>query len=106
MKLKASFGLGSAQSPDELDIRNFVLQFLHQQYFTPALDGPPDSITMMITGNPESLGDGKVRRATTVAIEGLGAKADILDSDPGFVAARSAAELAWRALNSEERMEL
>ena len=106
VKLKASFGLGSAQSPDERDLRDFVLQLLHQQYFKPAPDGLPDSITVMVTGSPESIGDGKMRRATNVAIEALGTKADILDSNPGFVAARGAADLAWRALSAENRMEL
>jgi hypothetical protein len=106
MELNTSFDLGSAQSPDELDIRDFFLHFLYQYYFKPAPDGPPDSITVLMAGSPESLSDGKVQRATKDVINALGAEADIMDSDPAFMAARGAAELAWRALSPDERMEL
>ncbi|KAI4654844.1 uncharacterized protein J4E78_007021 [Alternaria triticimaculans] len=94
MDLATSFDLGSAHEPDELDIQDFVLSFLYHQYYypTPHL---PDSITVMMTGSPESLSDGKARRVTKRVIEALGAKAVMVEENPSFKAARGAAELAW-----------
>ena len=56
----------------------------------------------MVTGSHESLSDGTARRPTKRIIEALGAKAEILEENPGFKAARGAAELAWRALRLDE----
>ena len=97
-----SFDLGSAHEPDELDIQDFVLSFLYHQYYYPT-PHPPDSITVMMTGSPESLSDGKARRVMKRVIEALGAKADVLEENPSFIASRGAAELAWRALKLNER---
>ncbi|KAI4910279.1 hypothetical protein J4E90_007712 [Alternaria incomplexa] len=104
MDLATSFDLGSAHEPDELDIQDFVLSFLYHQYYypTPHL---PDSITVMMTGSPESLNDGKARRVTKRVIEALGAKAEMLEENPSFKAARGAAELAWRAVKFSEGMQ-
>jgi len=105
LDLATSFDLGSGGEPDELDIQDFVLSFLYHQYYypTPHL---PDSITVMMTGSPESLNDGKARRVTKRVIEALGAKAEMLKENPSFKAARGAAELAWRAVKFSEGMQL
>ncbi|KAI4649321.1 hypothetical protein J4E93_003637 [Alternaria ventricosa] len=104
MDLATSFDLGSGGEPDELDIQDFVLSFLYHQYYYPT-PHPPDSITVMMTGSPESLSDGKARRVTKRVIEALGAKAEMLEENPSFKAARGAAELAWRALKFSEGLQ-
>jgi hypothetical protein len=105
MILKTSFSMGSDQDPAEEDIQDFVLRFLYHEYFVRLL-GAPDSVTIIITGSALGLADGKVERATKAVVEALGWKPEMLIKNPGYIAARGAAELAWRASRSEEIIEL
>jgi len=61
---------------------------------------------MMVTGSSESLGDGKAQRTTKRVIDAVGAKAEMLEENLSFIAARGAAELAWQALELNERVQL
>jgi hypothetical protein len=101
MRLATSFELGSAQQPDEVDMQDFIHRFLYREYCDLGPGRPPDTITVMISGSAESVSDGKVQRAITRVIESIGAKADMLEENPGFMAARGAAELAWRAVKRD-----
>ena len=105
MYLQMLFDLGSSRTPDEQDIRNSVLHFLYHHYNERLGRGPPN-MTVILVGDPDSVGDGKVQRATKIVLEALGAHAEVLAENSAYVAARGAAEMAWRALDHEERMEL
>jgi hypothetical protein len=106
MILKTSFNMGSNQAPAEEDIRDFILQFLYHEYIVRVGVGVPDSVTVIITGSALGIADGKVERATKAVVEALGSKPEMLIENPGYIAARGAAELAWRASRSEEVIEL
>jgi hypothetical protein len=57
---------------------------------------PPENITVLLVGDADMKA---VREVVYSAVEDEGFKVDMLEpSDPGFVTARGAAELAWRAL--------
>jgi hypothetical protein len=105
MYLAPHFELGSSRTPDEHDFHNSVLHFLYHHYNERLGRGPPN-MTVIVVGNLKSVGDGKVQRATTIVLEALSSHANILADNPGYVAARGAAEMAWRALDLDERMEL
>ncbi|KAI4662663.1 uncharacterized protein J4E79_003972 [Alternaria viburni] len=105
MYLELQFDLGSSRTPDEQDVRNSVLNFLYHHYNERLGRGPPN-MTVILVGDPESVGDGKVQRATKIVLEALGAHAEVLAENSAHVAARGAAEMAWRALDHDERMEL
>jgi hypothetical protein len=59
-----------------------------------------------LTGSTEKVSDAAFQRAIKDGIEVLGFEADILDNTSDYVSARSAAELAWRALMLHEQAEL
>ncbi|KAI4621980.1 hypothetical protein J4E80_004355 [Alternaria sp. BMP 0032] len=105
MYLDLHFDLGSSTTPDEQDVRNSVLRFLYHHYNERLKEGPPN-MTVILVGDPTSASDGKVQRATTIVLEALGAHADVLAENPAYMAARGAAEMAWRTFDVEERMEL
>ena len=67
--------------------------------------GPRDLPTAVMLGSPENRSDGKVQRATNRTIGALDADAEILEDNPSFSGARSAVELAWRALDLDELIE-
>jgi hypothetical protein len=104
--LQLSFDLGSSRSPNEFDIRDLVLQFLYHHYNERLKHGPPNPITVILSGDAYSFSDGKVQRATKTVLEAIRSRADIWAENPEYVAARGAAEMVWRALNEDERMEL
>ncbi|KAK2813713.1 hypothetical protein FQN50_000111 [Emmonsiellopsis sp. PD_5] len=96
----ASFILGSNNSQSEghaQRVKDFVLQFLRNRYLS---EGPPGLILLIMVGRPGSVGDETVQNAILDAIWQLGSKANIITSMPGYVAARGAAEFAWRAQNT------
>jgi hypothetical protein len=98
--MMSSFALGSAGGTVEADIQDFFLYFLRQHIY--CYEGScwcecPKVITVIMTGTPDSLSDGRARQAVEEAIELFGSKPEIFDSNPDFVAARGAAEMGWRA---------
>ncbi len=105
MYLAPHFELGSSRTPDEHDVRNSVLRFVYHHYNERLGRGPPN-MTVIVVGDLESVGDGKVQRATTIVLEALGSHAEVWADNPGYVAARGAAEMALRTFDLDERMEL
>jgi hypothetical protein len=104
--LEISFDLGRSRLPSELDIRDLILQFLYHHYNERLGHGPPDPITVILSGDAYSFSDGKVQRASRIVLEALHSSADIWAETPEYIAARGAAEMAWRALSDDERIEL
>ncbi|KAJ4293387.1 hypothetical protein N0V90_008670 [Kalmusia sp. IMI 367209] len=107
MDLATSFDLGNANpsEPDVFDkIRDLVTQLLSLRYGH--FPQPPKGITVIMTGRPDRVSDSAFQRAITDGIEALGFEVDLLDNNPDYIAARGAAELAWRALSLSEQAEL
>ncbi|KAH9208630.1 hypothetical protein DL95DRAFT_467520 [Leptodontidium sp. 2 PMI_412] len=87
------FSLGHIEAPRRADkIGQAVRQFLQEKYKNVGL---PDRFTAIMTGS-------KIRKEVTEAIEkaakDLGRDVEILNGEPEYIAARGAAELAWRSL--------
>jgi hypothetical protein len=72
-----------------------VRQFLQEKYKNVGL---PDKFTAMMTGS-------EIRKEITEAIQktvkDLGCDVEILNAEPEYIAARGAAELAWRSLERQ-----
>jgi hypothetical protein len=102
-QMRSLFGLGSAGHPTEADIQEFVSKFLHDElrcYEGHCHNKCPEPVTFIVTGNEESFGKEGLRailNAIAVAVEEWGSTTEIFFSNPDFVAARGAAEFAWRA---------
>lgn len=101
----ASFDLGSSNGgavPGHADhVKAFVLEHLRPLH---RFDEPkPKEFTVIMTGDPDGVGDVSVQKGIERAIEELGTTAVVLTSTSEYVAARGAAELAWRALSLEQR---
>jgi hypothetical protein len=81
------------------EVRQMIMGLLHRRYErwlgTP---GPPNVITVLLTGDPEDVDKGGLREVVKGAVEETEFEVDKFVSNPKFVAARGAAELAWRAL--------
>lgn len=88
----ASFDLGSSSQMDDhaRHVAEFVDQFLRKWYPDFLI---PGEILVIVTGNVDST----VQEAIREAVEGLVAKVELITSQSEYVAARGAAELAWRA---------
>ncbi|QKX57198.1 uncharacterized protein TRUGW13939_04306 [Talaromyces rugulosus] len=88
----ASFELGgnSQMAGHACRVAEFVDQFLRKWYQGQLI---PEEILVIITGNL----DDSVREAIQEAVKGLVAKVQLTASQSEYVAARGAAELAWRA---------
>ncbi|KAF2200639.1 hypothetical protein GQ43DRAFT_481388 [Delitschia confertaspora ATCC 74209] len=102
----ASFKLGSkavCEKYGALKVQEFVLQFLRRRY---RFLEPPQKMTVIMTGSEESVQNSEVQEAVKTAVEEMGSAADMLTSLPEYIAARGAAELAWRAQVQDERMDL
>ena len=87
------FSLGYIEVPRRADkIGQAVRQFLQEKYKNVGL---PDKFIAIMTGS-------KIRKEVTEAIEkaikDLGCDVEILNREPEYIAARGAAELAWRSL--------
>lgn len=97
----ASFDLGSSNGREDghtTSVKAFVFEYLSLRY---PYQPQPKEIMVIMTGSPESVGDVAVQKAIEAAVEELGSTANMLTSMPEYVAARGAAELAWRALSFE-----
>lgn len=98
-RVVASFELGSKVTvgPEKLLlIRDLVMKFLRKEYpYRPT--EPGESIKVIMTGNAGSVSNIEVQKAIENAVIELGWTADMTTSLPEYVAARGAAELAWRA---------
>lgn len=86
----ASFELGSNSQMDKhaYHVAEFVNQFLREWDFL-----IPGEILVIITGNI----DDTIQEAIREVVKGLVAKVELITSQSEYVAARGAAELAWRA---------
>jgi hypothetical protein len=89
----ADFSLGHMEVPGLADkIGQAVRQFLQEKYRRVGL---PVKFTTIMTGS-------KIRKEVTEAIEkaikDLGCEVEMLNAEPEYIAARGAAELAWRSL--------
>ena len=106
--IRTSFDLGSRSSATGEQVRNFVLEYLRKVYigYTKRLWVFPEEITVIMTGSRDSVGHEEIRIAIADAFSLFGTRAKMLYSDPEHVAARGAAEIAWRALPRDEIMEL
>ncbi|KAH7078085.1 hypothetical protein BKA63DRAFT_279190 [Paraphoma chrysanthemicola] len=106
--LRTSLAMGSDHSPDEIEIRNHVIEFLWDEYLIREPDDgrAPETVTVLITGSSKSLADGRLQNATRTAVDLLHSRIEMFSHNPEYIAARGAAELAWRALKSEENGEL
>jgi hypothetical protein len=100
--MNSSFALGSANCVAEEDIQSFVLHFMRQ--YISCYDGcypcHCPMVTIIMTGNPESFRDGKTRSAIDSALKELESPAEMFTSNPEYVAARGAAQLAWYGSSS------
>jgi hypothetical protein len=95
----ASFEFGSdyARARDHVGrIQRLVHKVLWDRLRVRGL--PPDPILVIMTGDRRSLRDRIVQRATIAAVKELKCRCTIVATLPETVAARGAAELAWRAL--------
>jgi hypothetical protein len=61
---------------------------------------------IVIQWSAESVAHDQIRAAVAKVVKLFGFQARILYSDPKYVAARDATEIAWRALPQPEKMEL
>jgi hypothetical protein len=105
--ISASFELGSGNSAERGDtskIRTLVMQLLRKRYHTFRL--PSKDITIIMTGSPKSVEDSEARRVIKDAAETFGFEVNILSTNPEYIAARGAAELAWRELILSKQKEL
>jgi hypothetical protein len=105
--MNSSFSLGSANSVTEGDIRDFVLQFIHS--YISCYEGCdrshcPEVVTVIMTGNTENYRDGIARKAVENAVEEFGSTAEMFTSNPDYVAARGAAQLAWQGWLREYKL--
>ncbi|KAH7070207.1 hypothetical protein FB567DRAFT_554722 [Paraphoma chrysanthemicola] len=100
--------MGSDHSPDEIEIRNHVIEVFWDVYMVREPDDgrAPKTVTVLIIGSSKSLADGRAQNATRTAVLLLHSRIEMLSHNPEYIAARGAVELAWRALKSEEDGEL
>ena len=103
--IRTSFDLGSRSSATEEQVRDLVLEYLRKVYigYTKRPWVFPEEITVIMTGSRDSVGREEIRMATADAFSLFGTRAKMLYSDPEFVAARGAAEIAWRTLLEAEK---
>ncbi|KAH7078084.1 hypothetical protein BKA63DRAFT_489581 [Paraphoma chrysanthemicola] len=106
MTLKVSFDLGSGQQPSEEDLRSFFLKFLSHVYTIGGSFDAPEKITVILTGSLDSVADGKLQNASKAAVQALPSKFEGFFDNSNYIAARGAAELAWRASRPKENMEI
>ncbi|KAH6868639.1 hypothetical protein BKA58DRAFT_441081 [Alternaria rosae] len=102
---RSSFELGSSNLASEEQVREFVLEYLRKVYhgYTQYPFVYPKEFTVIMTGSAESVGREEIRAAIAEAVRLFGFQVRILYSDPEYVAARGAAEIAWRTLLEAEK---
>lgn len=87
------FSLGHVEESKRADaIGQAVRQFLQEKYKNV---GVPDKFTAIMTGNTINK---QITGAIEKAAQNLGCDIDILNTEPEYIVARGAAELAWRSL--------
>lgn len=87
------FSLGHIEVPRRAEkIGQAVRQFLQGKYKNVGL---PDKFTVIMTGTKIS---NEVTEAIEKAVNNLGCDIETLNGEPEYIAARGAAELAWRSL--------
>ncbi|KAH7412394.1 hypothetical protein BKA64DRAFT_658774 [Cadophora sp. MPI-SDFR-AT-0126] len=87
------FSLGHVEVPRRAEkIGQAVRQFLQEKYKNVGL---PDKLTAIMTGSKICK---EVSQAIEKAAKDLGCDVEILNGEPEYIAARGAAELAWRSL--------
>ncbi|KAF2677980.1 hypothetical protein K458DRAFT_349337 [Lentithecium fluviatile CBS 122367] len=64
----------------------------------PGFPDPPKAVTVLLTGSPDDIAKDDVREVVMEAVKAADFDVEMFDENPEFVAARGAAELAWRAL--------
>lgn len=64
----------------------------------PGYPDPPKAVTVLLTGIPDDINADDVREVVREAVEAADFEVEMFDECPEFIAARGAAELAWRAL--------
>jgi hypothetical protein len=104
--IRTSFELGSSNGASTEEVHDFVLEYLRDVSSSNTRWGFPEKISIMMTGSLESVGRAEIRQAIVGAVEAFGSRANVLYSDPGYVAARGAAEVAWRATPQMESTEV
>ncbi|KAI4654849.1 uncharacterized protein J4E78_007026 [Alternaria triticimaculans] len=102
---RSSFELGSSSSASEEQPREFVLEYLRKVYhgYTKYPFVYPKEFIIIMTGSAKSVGREEIRAAIAEAVRLYGFQARILYDNPGYVAARGAAEIAWRTLLEAEK---
>jgi len=96
IEIAVTFELGSKEGREAV-IREFVLQFLRRRLYNGSTDAT-SRIKVIMTGSLDDRSNGDVRKAVEAAVMDMGWTAEIFASLPEFIAARGAAELAWRCL--------
>ncbi|KAF2833176.1 hypothetical protein CC86DRAFT_399818 [Ophiobolus disseminans] len=104
MQLQMSFDMGGGRHPDLHAITDFLFKFLSDEYKRVG-DPAPQKVTILITGSAQSLADGKMERAATLAVNALGSSIESFSKNPEHMAARGAAELAWRGMKAKGETE-
>lgn len=95
-KIKAAFDLGINSQATETELYDFISEFLFEEYARNTPQGPPGEFWFILTGLSPVLHTGRLQNAIEAAAKALGSKANILVTDSEYVAARGAAEMAWR----------
>jgi hypothetical protein len=104
--IRTSFELGSSNGASTEEVHDFVLEYLRDVSSSNTRWGFPEKISIMMTGSLESVGHAGIRQTIVGAVEAFGSRANVLYSDPGYVAARGAAEMAWRVTPQMESTEV
>jgi hypothetical protein len=103
LDISARFDLGGLHTPGSegaVKITQAVLQFLEKKYDNVRA---PRKITAILTGSNIR---GEINEAVKEAVSIFGSEIDVLALEPEYIAARGAAELAWRSLEQREIAEL
>lgn len=99
--ISATFELGRAD--DTIRIRELISQLLRERHPSGL---PLEVLTVIIAGSPRSIDNSGTLQGIQYMVLGFGRKVDMLTVNPENIAARGAAELAWRALGRPRKEEL
>ncbi|KAF1847838.1 uncharacterized protein K460DRAFT_333246 [Cucurbitaria berberidis CBS 394.84] len=110
------FSLGDDQNSENVgrhtrrkSTREAVIELLRRRYKRlPEPPWPPKVITVLLIGSPRDIDIDGIYELVNGAVEEAGFEVEVFATNPRFVAARGAAELAWRALSltKQTNMEL
>ncbi|KAF2875121.1 hypothetical protein BDV95DRAFT_591851 [Massariosphaeria phaeospora] len=103
LDIATSFEVGNAEPSSRNSsgavIRDLVVPLLRREHDRSVL--PPETIAVIVTGSPSRIENPDIQQLIKDAVEEVYLQADMFTSNPDFIAARGAAELAWRALVSK-----